>query len=67
MFLMNYLSFYLMGFVGVGMMLASSFSMIMRLWDGVTDPIVGFMVDSTNGRFGKNRSAVSHFPGFVPC
>ena len=55
MFLMNYLSFYLMGFVGVGMMLASSFSMIMRIWDGVTDPIVGFMVDSTNGRFGKNR------------
>ena len=55
MFLMNYLSFYLMGFVGVGMMLASSFSMIMRLWDGVTDPIVGFMVDSTNGKFGKNR------------
>ena len=55
MFLMNYLSYYLMGFVGVGMMLASSFSMIMRLWDGVTDPIVGFMVDSTNGKFGKNR------------
>ena len=25
MFLMNYLSFYLMGFVGVGMMMASSF------------------------------------------
>lgn len=55
MFLMNYLSFYLMGFVGVGMMMASSFSMMMRLWDGVTDPIVGFMVDSTNGKFGKNR------------
>ena len=55
LFLMNYLSFYLMGFVGVGMMMASSFSMVMRLWDGVTDPIVGFMVDATNGRFGKNR------------
>ncbi|MBQ2854296.1 MAG: MFS transporter [Oscillospiraceae bacterium] len=55
MFLMNYVSFYLMGWVGVGMVLASSFSMIMRLWDGVTDPIVGFMVDKTNGKFGKNR------------
>ena len=55
MFLMNYVSFYLMGWVGVGMVLASSFSMIMRLWDGVTDPIVGFIVDKTNGRFGKNR------------
>ena len=55
MFLMNYVSFYLMGFVGVGMVMASSFSMMMRLWDGVTDPIVGYMVDSTNGKFGKNR------------
>ena len=55
MFLMNYVSYYLMGWVGVGMVLASSFSMCMRLWDGVTDPIVGFMVDSTDGKFGKNR------------
>ena len=55
MFLMNYVSYYLLGWVGVGMMLASSFSMVMRLWDGVTDPIVGFLVDKTNGKFGKNR------------
>ncbi|MBR3973523.1 MAG: MFS transporter [Oscillospiraceae bacterium] len=55
MFIMNYVSFYLLGWVGVGMMLASSFSMVMRLWDGVTDPFVGFMVDKTNGKFGKNR------------
>ena len=37
------------------MMLASSLTMAMRLWDGVTDPFVGFMVDKTNGKFGKNR------------
>ena len=55
LFLMNYVSYYLMGWVGVGMVLASSFSMAMRLWDGVTDPIVGYMVDITDGRFGKNR------------
>ena len=55
MFMMNYVSYYLLGWVGVSMMLASSFSMIMRLWDGVTDPFVGFMVDKTNGKFGKNR------------
>ena len=54
MFLMNYVSFYLMGWVGVGMVLASSFSMCMRLWDGVTDPIVGFLVDTTDGKFGKD-------------
>lgn len=55
MFVMNYVSYYLLGWVGVSMMLASSFSMIMRIWDGVTDPFVGFIVDKTNGRFGKNR------------
>ncbi|MCD8340809.1 MAG: MFS transporter [Clostridiales bacterium] len=55
LFMMNYVSYYLMGFVGVGMVLASSFSTIMRVWDGVTDPFVGFMVDKTNGKFGKNR------------
>lgn len=55
MFMTNYVSYYLLGWVGVGMMMASSFSMVMRIWDGVTDPFVGFMVDKTNGRFGKNR------------
>ncbi len=55
MFFMNYVSFYLMGWVGVAMVTASSFAMMMRLWDGVTDPIVGFLVDKTNGKFGKNR------------
>ena len=55
MFSMMYLSYYLIGFVGVATVLASSFSTIMRLWDGVTDPFVGMIVDRTNGKFGKNR------------
>ena len=53
--MMNYATYYLMGWVGVGMMVASSLTMMMRIWDGVTDPFVGFMVDKTNGKFGKNR------------
>ena len=53
--LMGYVSYYLMGFVGLAQVAAGSFAMMMRLWDGVTDPIVGFMVDKTNGKFGKNR------------
>lgn len=55
MFLMNYVAYYLVGFVGVLMVTASSFSMFMRIWDGVTDPFIGFVVDKTNGKFGKNR------------
>ncbi len=55
MFLMNYVAYYLGGWVGVATVAAGSFSMMMRLWDGVTDPIVGLLVDKTNGKFGKNR------------
>ena len=55
MFSMMYLSYYLIGFVGVATVLASSFSTIMRIWDGVTDPFVGMIVDRTDGKFGKNR------------
>ena len=55
MFSMQFVAYYLAGWAGVGTVLAGSFSMIMRIWDGVTDPFVGFMVDKTNGKFGKNR------------
>ena len=37
------------------MVLAGSIVTIMRVWDGVTDPFVGYIVDKTNGKFGKNR------------
>lgn len=53
--LMTMVSYYLTGFVGVLVVTASSFSTMMRLWDGVTDPVIGFIVDKTNGRWGKNR------------
>lgn len=55
MFLMNYVAYYLTGFVGVAVVTASSFAMMMRIWDGVTDPFIGYVVDKTNGKFGKNR------------
>lgn len=55
LFLMNYVAYYLGGFAGVATVTASSFAMMMRIWDGVTDPFIGFVVDKTNGRFGKNR------------
>lgn len=53
--LMNLVAYYLTGFVGVLVVTASSFAMMMRIWDGVTDPFIGYMVDKTNGKFGKNR------------
>ena len=55
MFLMMYVSYYLVGLVGVIVVVATSFSTMMRIWDGVTDPFVGLLLDKTNGKFGKNR------------
>jgi len=55
LFLMSFIAYYITGWVGLGVVLAGSFSMIMRVWDGVTDPIIGYIVDKTDGKFGKNR------------
>ena len=55
MLLMNSISYYLVGIVGIGVVLAGSIVTIMRVWDGVTDPFVGMIVDRTNTKFGKNR------------
>lgn len=53
--LMISISYFLVGIVGLGTVLAGSIVTIMRIWDGVTDPFVGFAVDRTNTKFGKNR------------
>ena len=55
MMLVASISYFLIGIVGVGVVLAGSIVTIMRVWDGVTDPFVGYVVDRTNGKFGKNR------------
>ncbi len=55
MMLVGYISYFLIGIVGLASVLAGSIVTLMRIWDGVTDPFVGMAVDKTNGRFGKNR------------
>lgn len=55
MMMMGYISYYLVGFAGIAVVLAGTVMTFMRIWDGVTDPIIGFVVDKTNGKFGKNR------------
>lgn len=49
------ISYFLVGIVGIGAVLAGSIITIMRIWDGVTDPFVGMIVDNTNTKIGKNR------------
>ncbi|WP_044913898.1 MFS transporter [Butyrivibrio sp. WCE2006] len=52
---MIFISYYLNGIVGAGVVIASSLATVMRLWDGITDPIIGIILDKTGGKFGKNR------------
>lgn len=55
MMMMMYVSYLVGGIMGLGFALVSVLMTIMRIWDGVTDPIIGFVVDKTNGKLGKNR------------
>lgn len=55
MLMMGSISYYLIGIVGLASVLAGSIVTVMRIWDGVTDPFVGMLVDRTNTKFGKNR------------
>lgn len=55
LFLFNYVVYVLTGPIGVATSLIATFQLTMRIWDGVTDPIIGYVVDRTNSRFGKNR------------
>lgn len=55
MFAFVYITYFLTGIVGVGVVLAGTITTVMRMWDGVTDPFVGYIVDKTNTKFGKNR------------
>lgn len=41
--------------LGIGMVFASLMVTGMRVFDAITDPIIGALMDKTNGRFGKFR------------
>lgn len=53
--LFMYVMYFLSGIVGVGVVAAGMIATTLRIWDGVTDPFVGFILDKTDGEYGKNR------------
>lgn len=55
MAMMVYLSYYANGIAGFGVIMVSILLTGMHVFDGITDPIAGFLVDQTAGRFGKFR------------
>ena len=55
MFLMNYVSYYAVGVAGLLTTIVGFLLTAMRIWDGITDPIIGYLIDKTDGKFGKFR------------
>ena len=52
---LNFIAYYANGVLGLAMMFATSMVTVMRLFDAVTDPIIGMLIDKTQTRFGKFR------------
>lgn len=55
MTLMGIVSYYAAGIVGLGTVIASLVITGSRVFDGITDPIIGLVIDKTRGKFGKVR------------
>ena len=52
---MNFIAYYANGVLGLALMFATTMVTVMRLFDAVTDPVIGALIDRTSGRFGKFR------------
>lgn len=53
--LMEYVAYYINGIVGFTVVFASALLTALRVFDGLIDPMIGFIVDRSQGRFGKFR------------
>ena len=52
---LNFIAYYASGVLGLLVAFATSMVTFMRLFDAVTDPIIGALIDKTETRFGKFR------------
>ena len=50
----SYIAYY-GGVLGLAVVFATTMVTVMRLFDAITDPIIGALMDKTNGKFGKFR------------
>jgi Na+/melibiose symporter-like transporter len=53
--MMNYIAYYANGVLGLIVMFATTMVTVMRAFDAFTDPVIGVLIDKTNGKFGKFR------------
>ncbi len=52
---MNFIAYYANGVLGLTLIFATTMVTVMRLFDAITDPIIGVLIDKTESRFGKFR------------
>jgi Na+/melibiose symporter-like transporter len=55
MFAFMFIAYYATGVAGLVVVAVSTVLTFMRVWDGFTDPIIGFIIDRTKTKFGKFR------------
>ena len=53
--MMLYTVYFASGVLGLGVAIVSLLMVSLNLLDGIVDPVVGWFIDRTNGRFGKFR------------
>ncbi len=54
-FAIGFMSYFSNGIVGLGVVVTSYLLTAMRIFDGITDPIIGVVLDKTDTKFGKFR------------
>ncbi|MBO1265483.1 MFS transporter [Proteiniclasticum sp. SCR006] len=55
MFFMMFVSYYATGVAGLLVVAVTSIMTAMRIFDGFTDPLIGFIIDKTESKIGKFR------------
>lgn len=46
---------YMEGGLGIPMAVASTIMMVAKIWDAITDPLMGFISDNTRGKYGRRK------------
>lgn len=41
--------------MGIAMAVASTIMMVAKIWDAITDPLMGFITDNTRGKYGRRK------------
>ncbi|QGQ44884.1 MFS transporter [Metabacillus sediminilitoris] len=52
-FILGFVTYYATGIAGLAVMIISSVLMAARLFDGIIDPAIGYIIDKTESKFGK--------------